>query len=346
MMTIPVPAPISGGLILSYKCSAACRHCMYACSPAWKADWIAEADLEAILEQLARTIQPSPGGPAMVSLNHGLHFTGGEPFLDYDLLCRAVEISRDLRIPSTFVETNGAWCTDDRTTREKLSLLKEKGLKGIMISVNPFYLEYVPFERTERAIRLGLELFGANVMVYQLEYYRRFRHWEISGTLSFEEYLQRERKEELFRNVEFFMMGRAPYALEAQWGDRLPHHPAERLADLPCSPPVLREWHNHFDNYANYVPGFCGGISLGDARRLDDLLREGIPAEEHPVLACLVNDDFRGLLEIARSAGYRAAECGYLSKCHLCLDLRRHLVSRGGFPELAPRELYDHLGET
>ncbi len=346
MTTIPVPAPVSGGLILSYKCSAACRHCMYACSPAWKADWIAEADLEALLGQLARTIRPGPGGPDRVGLNHGLHFTGGEPFLNYDLLCRAVEIARELRIPSTFVETNCAWCADNRTTREKLVLLREKGLRGILISVNPFYLEYVPFERTERAIRISLEIFGAGVMVYQLEYYRRFRDWGISGTLSFEEYLKRERKEDLFRNVEFFMMGRAPYALEALWEDRLPHYPAGRLADLPCSSPVLREWHNHFDNYANYVPGFCGGISLGDARRLDVLMREGIAEEEHPVLGCLVRDDFQGLLEIARSGGYRTAERGYLSKCHLCLDLRRHLVSRGGFAELAPGEFYEHLGET
>ena len=32
--------------MLSYKCSAACKHCMYACSPQWEADWISEADLE------------------------------------------------------------------------------------------------------------------------------------------------------------------------------------------------------------------------------------------------------------------------------------------------------------
>ena len=51
-----VPGPISGGLILSYKCSAECLHCMYTCSPRWSADWISRKDLEGIL-----SIEPGKG---------------------------------------------------------------------------------------------------------------------------------------------------------------------------------------------------------------------------------------------------------------------------------------------
>jgi hypothetical protein len=60
MTRAKVPQPISGGLLLSYKCSAECRHCMYACSPKWEGDWIAKEDLEEVLSQLARRIRPSP----------------------------------------------------------------------------------------------------------------------------------------------------------------------------------------------------------------------------------------------------------------------------------------------
>jgi len=80
-MVKQIPKPISGGLILSYKCSAECRHCMYACSPKWNGDWISQEDLKKILMQLAGTIEPSPYGSEIMSLNYGLHFTGGEPFL-------------------------------------------------------------------------------------------------------------------------------------------------------------------------------------------------------------------------------------------------------------------------
>ena len=78
-MKIKIPVPRSGGLILSYKCNARCKHCMYACSPKWNTDWISQNDLEQILLQLADKIIPAPYGRDTVSLNHGLHFTGGEP---------------------------------------------------------------------------------------------------------------------------------------------------------------------------------------------------------------------------------------------------------------------------
>jgi hypothetical protein len=343
-MIIRLPEPISGGLILSYKCSAECLHCMYACSPGWSGDWIPETDLETILAQLAGRILPSPYGPEAVGTNFGLHLTGGEPFLNYELLCRATEIARERDIPSTFVETNCFWCTDDETTREKLRNLKDKGIRGIMISVNPFYLEYVPLERTDRAIMIGLEIFGDNVMVYQVEYYRRFKAMGIEGRVAFEEYLRKlEEKDDFLRNVEFFVMGRASYKLRTKLGDLLPTYPARYLSRRPCAPPFLRDWHNHFDNYGNYIPGYCGGISLGDCRQLDRLLAEGIDTEEYPVLGFLLKEDVMGLLQFSRGFGYKELQDGYLSKCHLCTDVRKHLVTNGEFKELRPQEFYSRL---
>jgi hypothetical protein len=86
----------------------------------------------------------------------------------------AVQIAEKLKIPSTFVETNCSWCKTDTLTRERFQTLKDNELKRIMISVNPFYTEHIPFERTDRCLRLSQEVFGQNVMVYQLEYYHLF----------------------------------------------------------------------------------------------------------------------------------------------------------------------------
>ncbi len=342
-MNIKIPVPVSGGLLLSYKCNAACRHCMYACAPGWKADWISEGDLEKILNQLAGKIQPSPYGKENIGLSHGLHFTGGEPFLNFDLLCKAIEIATGLDIPSVFVETNGYWCSNDETTKEKLLILREKGMKGIMISVNPFYLEYVPFERTERAIRMSTEIFGYNAIVYQIEYFKRFKALCIKGKVSFEEFLKMENRADFARRTEFFIMGRAPYSLSEGLADLYPRYPARSLVHLPCNPPFLRSWHNHFDNYGNFMPGFCGGISLGDCRKLDDLLKSGVDADEFPVLKHLILGDMEGLLEFTLERGYTANEEGYYSKCHLCVDLRKYLHARNGFRELTPDEFYTKL---
>jgi len=331
-----VPRPISAGLLLSYRCTAECRYCMYACSPKWSG-WISEDLLEVTLSKLAGKIVPSPFGPNRVSLNYGLHFTGGEPFLNFPLLLKAVELARELGIPSTFVETNCYWCTGDEVTREKLLLLKEKGLAGILISVNPFYLEYVPFERTERGIRLAREVFGPNLMVYQAEYYALFRQLGIRGRLSYEEYLRLPAGRNL--RVEMFLMGRAAYKL----GDFYPKYPAAYFLEQPCIPPPLRDWHNHFDNYGNFLPGYCGGLSLGDVHQLEELVEEGLELEERPVLKFLAEQDFRGLLHFAREFGYRELREGYISKCHLCVDIRRFLASRLDLRELRPREFYSFL---
>jgi len=328
---------------LSYKCTAACRHCMYACSHKWKADWISEENLEKILNQLAGKIQPGPYGHQDISLNHGLHFTGGEPFMNFDLLYKAVEIAYGFEIPSLFVETNCFWCTDDHTTRKKLWILREKGLRGIMISVNPFYLEYVPFERTERAVRISTEVFGYNTAVYQGEYFRRFKTLGIKDKVPFDKYLQLEKRTDFARNTEFFIMGRAPYSLKNELDHLYPKYHAKSLANMPCSPPFLRDWHNHFDNYGNYIPGYCGGITLGDCRELDDLLENGIDLEKYPVLKYLVNDDLPGLLKFSADYGYHENEDGYYSKCHLCVDIRKYLIDKDNFKELKPNAFYSNL---
>jgi hypothetical protein len=337
MQRLIPPRPISGGLILTYKCNATCRHCMYACSPGWDG-WITEEDLKATLRQLASVIRPGPNGAGGVTLNHGLHFTGGEPFLNFDLLLQAVAIADGLRIPSTFVETNCYWCADDKVTRDRLQTLKRNGLRGVMISVNPFYLEHVPFERTERGIRIALDVFADNVMVYQLGYYHRFRRLGIAGRLPVERYLELA-ADDLAANVEMFLMGRAAYSLK----DLYPGYPAEQLVGQPCSPPLLRNWHNHFDLYGNYLPGYCGGISLGDCRNLDELLNEGIDLQKHPILRFLAEQDFGGLLRFAGGFGYEEPGEGYVSKCHLCVDIRKHLSETGQFEELRPGEFYRRL---
>jgi hypothetical protein len=339
MSRVKLPQPISGGLLLSYRCTAECRHCMYACSPKWGGDWITQEDLEGVLAQLSGRIRASPWGDGKVSLNYGLHFTGGEPFLNFELLLEAVEIADELEIPSTFVETNCYWCSNDKVARERLNVLRGAGLKGILISVNPFYAEYVPFERTERCIAISREVFGANLMVYQLEYYQRFKQLGIRERISLEDYLGLTKKEDLRERVELFLMGRAAHRLKEFY----PAYPAHTFFREPCRPPFLREWHNHFDNYGNVVPGYCGGISLGHWRNLDRLISEGIDLEARPVLGFLIAEDLGGLFHFAEDLGYREAQEGYLSNCDLCLDIRKYLVSREDFEELNPKEFYVHI---
>ncbi len=338
MNRLSIPEPVSAGILLTYKCSSTCKHCMYACSPSWKSDWISEEDLKKVLAQLSGKIKENVYGPKSVGVNSGLHFTGGEPFLNFNLLLQAVQMAVKHRIPSVFVETDCFWCVNEETAREKLRQLKDEGLNGILISVNPFILEQVPFEKTQRAIRVAREVFGRNLMVYQEVFYRQFERFRLKSALRFEEYLKLYADSLSF--AELIPMGRVPYKL----GFLYRKHPAGQFLAESCRNELTREWHVHVDNYCNYMTGYCGGISLGDARRLNTICSEGVDLEEHPVLKALANN-LGELYELGvEEFGYKETSEGYISKCHLCVDVRKHIVQETDeFSELSPREFYQGL---
>jgi hypothetical protein len=311
---------------------------MYACSPQWNEDWIPKEDAERVLKELAGRIHRSPYGPDGIGINSGLHFTGGEPFLNFDLLSELVKMAHGLEIPSTFVETSCFWCVDDETTRKSLVELRDVGLNGILISVNPFILEKVPFERTERCARISEEIFGWNVIVYQEFFYDLFRTLGLKGTMPFEEFLGRAGRDVL-QYVELLPMGRAAYML----GNLYRRYPARQFFREYCRDELTRGWHFHVDNYFNYMTGYCGGISLGDARNLDSLLK-GIDLDDKPILDALVTDMERLYEFGVRNFGYRELPEGYISKCHLCMDLRKHIAQQTDeFKELRPRDFYYHV---
>ncbi|MGB9727445.1 MAG: radical SAM protein [Nitrososphaeria archaeon] len=338
MEKLLIPKPLSAGIILSYKCNSSCKHCMYASSPNWPADWMSSNQLEYIISKLSETIIQSPLGPRNVGVNVGLHFTGGEPFLNFSLLSEAVKVAKKYNIPSMFVETNCFWCTCDEIVRERFKELKGYGLNGVLVSVNPFLLEHVPFERTERAINIGYEVFQKNLMVYQ-EYYRMlFKKLNIKATLSFKEFLERVDLTWAYY-IELLPMGRKVYKLSMLFKK----YPAKYFFGRSCYHEITRNWHIHIDNYGNYIPGYCGGMSLGNVKDYETIF-DGIILDELPIIKALITD-IRLLYNIGvKEFDYKESREGYISKCHLCVDIRKHIVEKGGeLTELKPIEFYKNL---
>ncbi|RLF04798.1 MAG: hypothetical protein DRK00_05950 [Thermoprotei archaeon] len=137
-------------------------------------------------------------------------------------------------------------------------------------------------------------------------------------------------------------MGRLVYTLHRLYERR----PAKAFFGVSCLGELTRPWHVHVDCYYNYVPGYCAGISLGDARRLEEITG-GVDLGDKPVLAALA-ESLGELYKLAvEGYGYRELESGYISPCHLCLDIRVHLALEvGGFKELQPLEFYRLLSEV
>lgn len=349
MTRLVIPEPVSGGILLTYKCTNECKHCMYASSPRWRSDWINLRDAEIILKNFSAAFRKRyPRGFNRIGVNLGLHFTGGEPFLNFDLLLRLVKLANELEIPALFVETNCFWCIDDETTEGRFQELKDAGLMGVLISANPFVIEQVPFERVDRAVRISKRIFRGNVIVYQELFYNQLKTIGLKGTLSFRDYLSLMSDRDplgLYAGLRYpsmLLMGRAPYKI----GYLYRKYPAERFFNESCREELTRDWHVHVDNYCNYIAGYCAGISLGDARELTSLCQEGISLDDHPIIEKLVSP--KGLGNLFKYAsdeyGYREKEGGYISKCHLCLDIRRCLIEQTDeFKELKPKEFYKHI---
>ncbi len=178
-------------------------------------------------------------------------------------------------------------------------------------------------------------------MVYQTEFYRRYLSEGITGKKSFAESLEEYGPKGFRSRTEFFLNGRAPFALQDT--GMFPRYSAKELVHVACTPSFLRSWHNHIDNYGNFIPGYCGGLSLGAITDLPSLVEEGLLLADRPVLWFIIRDDFQGLLRFAESEGYRVNPKGYLSKCHLCADIRMHLTRADSFPELEPERFYTEL---
>ena len=68
-------------------------------------------------------------------------------------------------------------------------------------------------------------------------------------------------------------------------------------------------------------------------------------SKKYPILNILFHEGVRGLFHYVSDMYDFVPDDGYMSKCHFCLDLRRHLVLNGEMKskELQPKAFYDHV---
>lgn len=317
------------GLILSYQCGSQCAHCIYNCGSAWK-EWASEETVRQALQ-------------AMQVWQPGLqvHITGGEPFLRFPLLRFAVETARELGI-MTYLETNASWAVREDLVDEQLRQLRQAGLAAVLISCSPFHAESIPPERTMRLISKAVEIFGMQrVIVYQAQWLEQIRQFGDDAPAPLERYAQE------FGTAAAGRMFWQGYGLMGggRSGYRLGHlatgQPVEAFQQQNCRREVLYAQHSHLDLYGNFIPSFCGGLSLGDWHDLLNVVGAYQAGNYAPLFARLIEAGSFGLYTWARDElGYQPLEQGYVDKCHLCVDVRRYLKAQGDFSELRPAGFY------
>ncbi len=327
--------PQDAGVILTYLCQAGCAHCVYACGPRRTTESMTREMLAEVLDVIAAL----PGPPQ-------IHLTGGEPFLVYPLLLEGVREATRRGI-GVYLETNAGWCVNEADAVAKFSALRAAGLWGVLVSCSPFQAEHVPPQRTLMAVRAAQAVFGPRrVLVYQGQYLETMLSFGADQVTPLTHYFERYGVEGARRLLwhAYGVMGggRAGYAL-ARIAPRLP---AEAFGGETCAVELLNAPHSHMDLHGDFIPAFCGGISLGSWRDWPALVARVERGDLPEPLLRLVHEGPYGLASwAARVYGYLWRR-HYADKCHLCVDVRRHLALRGLYPEvLRPAGFYATLEE-
>lgn len=322
-------SPRDVGIILTYRCHSGCAHCLYNCGPRWPNEVMSTADLRQALETVAEwTRRPQ------------VHLTGGEPFLHFERLLEGARVASELGIQA-YVETSAGWCTDEAEAVDRFAALRRAGLQFVLISCSPFHAERIPPARTLRAIRAAMEVFGPHrVTVYRSEFLEVVQQFGLERPTPLSRYEELLGPQEawrlLWQGYGIISGGRAGYRL----GHLVPKRPAEAYRGIDCSGELLYAHHSHFDLHGNYIPAFCGGLTLGPWRDLPRLREVSYPSLVEELIAWGPH----GLFQLAQAEhDYRPLADGYTGKCHLCVDVRRHLLEVGEFAELRPRGFYEQF---
>ena len=311
--------------LLTFKCTSKCKHCSYKAGPE-RTGSMKLSDAERYLEELTAT-QPL----------HSIGAHGGEPFLYFELLVQIMENARKLGVARTWVITNGFWAKTKTTAEERLTILKEAGLKSITFSVDGFHQEYISFENVKNGIEAAISVGFEKVWVdsyflgsedsdnfYNNLTKKALRSLEVMGNIEINK-----------RQVDF--EGRAAELL-AKHVEPKQQTPAGRCP-LPFwiggtlkNPEVVE-----IDHEGNVT--LCPGICIGNTkhRSLARIL-QNYNNRTHPILSIIAEEGPIGLLKVAKAKGFKQKQ-KFIDECHLCYEIRRFL--RPYYPDyLSPSSCY------
>jgi MoaA/NifB/PqqE/SkfB family radical SAM enzyme len=314
----------SAGLLLTYKCNAACEFCYYNCSPQ-------KGGLMPVATCIAawRSLKTLAGDEAKI------HLTGGEPFLYWDHLVEILREGCEQNLgPVDMVETNGFWAANDQLVEDWLDVLIELGVQRLKISVDPFHQEYVDIKPVYRLACIATEMFGPDRVLVRWE-----KYLTDCGVRSADCGLQERDKAyaQAYRDYPFRFTGRAGGHI----ADLLASKPAQTFAGDNCLAGFLGAKGVHIDPYGNVVSGTCSGIVLGNINEtpLEEIWRRFHPRQDE-FIQTLCEKGPCGLLEQAKSSGYKES-AAYAGKCHLCTHLRQFFFEKGMMqPTIGPAECY------
>jgi MoaA/NifB/PqqE/SkfB family radical SAM enzyme len=311
------------GLMLTYRCNAACRFCYYCCGPTAGGLMPVETAIAAWM-----SLRRLAGEGAKV------HLTGGEPFLVFERLLAICEAARAAGLGGAdYVETNAGWVTDESEAQHRLKALNAAGLKQLKISWDAFHEEFVPVEKVRFLYRAACEIFG-----HERVSVRWAKHLEHpSGIRAMDEADRLAVLAAAMADDAGRFTGRAAETLAPLVAAKT----VQYLAGLNCRQAILGAKGVHIDPYGNVFSGQCSGMAVGNVNtETFETIWIRFDPEKAAFWKTLYHQGPCGFAAGARVAGH-VQRPFYASKCHFCTDIRRIFFDKGlHLPIICPDECY------
>jgi hypothetical protein len=235
------------------------------------------------------------------------------------------------------IVTNCSWYQNQKLTLTILKELKQHGLRRLLLKVSPFQNENIPLKKVINVAQVADKL-GINVMIWDNEVYPEVASFDTSKTHSLNKYIKKFGPDYMKKLAECFNVtfaGRTFNAYEKylnKYGvnDIL-------LSNKGCLVSFPTQNHFHVDMYGNFIFSHTNGVTMS----IDDIGKPINPIK-YPYLSILINGGVNSLYKLATQKYGFIPKPEYLSKCHLCYEVRRFLVvdQHIDSPDLQPIGFY------
>ncbi|MFC1743291.1 radical SAM protein [Candidatus Riflebacteria bacterium] len=318
----------SGGIICNYYCSSKCAHCLYGCSPGWKKEFIQEDVLKNVTKKI------------LAMGCRSVHIGGGEPLLKPLALKTVLKTTRAMGLGIDYVETNSSWFRTEEEAVSMLLSLKEHGLNSLLLSISPFHNEFIPLKKVKGVMR-ACQKAGVAIFPWISDFLPEIEKFDDNVCHTLNEYEELYGQSYLKKIPSRYWIHFGGRALNT-FSNYFPGFDYEEIiANNPDPCMELSDTnHFHFDLFGGYIPGLCAGLSIN----YHDLGKP-IAYEKYPIIATLFLSGINGLFKMAiKKSGFKTQK-KFISKCHLCLEIRSFLAlkNKSDFPELRPENFYENL---
>jgi hypothetical protein len=267
---------------------------------------------------------------------HSVHIGGGEPFINFNGLLEVCKSAQKNNVEIDYIETNASWYTDDAGVSQKLKELRAAGVDCLLVSVDPFHNEFVPYAKVKSLLRC-CEKNNFGTFVWQSKFERVVRRLGENKTHTLNEYIEKFGSDFIKNIADAYGIGYNGRALRIIAD--APKYGAEYFLNLNdrCANSVQSLHHLHIDLHGDFIPPGCIGFKAD----IFDLCGEGLDEEKYVNFLSVINGGLNGLYERARIVGFNPDPNGYVSKCALCLDIKRYISEKYAPCDIGPADFFE-----